>query len=363
MRWVVGVWSVVALAVFGACSDSAGREQPPASLSPGPPLPCVPDRECDCGVAPRGLTRCDGDEWSCECTRCPPVEVPTTPVVTSCGGDLDGTWTLSQMLLASSIILTVNRTSVGSCPSTITPKSQLPRVVMTLDSIAPSEGNVAYLAQAAPALQTWGESCVTSIGAAFACGSSAWENVTNCQLDCDSCTCEISFTAYEGDGKWRSDGDTIVLAPWGEPKSFAYCVTDDRMALSSSGAYLEFERTPREPERACLGEPVPCSSLDFPTCSVVAGCVAYENPRCSGPTVPCDDQFTCPPEYCTIDQSLNCIGDVPCTAFKTEDECTNLGQGSACSWGTSWCEGTAATCSSNSEEACKKVPGCEWAVP
>jgi len=116
---------------------------------------------------------------------------------------------------------------------------------------------------------------------------------------------------------------------------------------------------------SCVGTPTACTTLDVNACTTRRGCKVNKGGRCAGPSLPCEDFFSCPIGYCSWD-SPDCFGSSSCAAFKSESQCGNANANfpnAPCTWEPSWCEGDAAPCSSYEQSDCGTVPGCTLGTP
>jgi hypothetical protein len=359
-------WCGLAVALLVACSSSDDSNSGPGngssgagsggsgsggsggsgSIGPGGD-DCIEGLSCDCEPGWQGTATCVDGEEVCNCEECPALEVVEAPELTSCGGEPFGTWRLSQLEFgAVPIELSVNGSPVGSCDGVFNIDGDLPRVLMDLKD----GGTAQYLAETAAMTQSWSDSCVTSKVSQFYCDSSVWSGVTNCELDCDICTCDSGFNENdEPSGEWARTSSTLELAPWGTPTTFEYCVEAEQLKLSAGGAYMVFDRvytlsapTPcaeRTPETCMLGEFCSlggCGGGDgCETVSTEEDCLTYETctwdpNRCAG-----QDQYTC---------GLADFGTVPGCEFVDEARA---------------CTGQPTACATLDVASCETIPGCE----
>jgi hypothetical protein len=256
----------------------------------------------------------------CECEPCPGLDVTDAPSVSGCGGEPFGSWQLTQVEWGrSQLELSVAGQAAGSCDiMTKQVGDQPPRVLMSL-----YEGGAAeYFSETSKTTVSWSESCVTSKVSQFGCGSKAWSGVSECKVDCDTCTCN-SFSAASNveQATWQRTQEALTLELFGRAMEFAYCVSGDKVELSAPGAYLVFERITK------LAKPADCSDR------TAMSCLAGE------------------PQTCELGA---CTGGPSCEAAFSEGTCLTT---SGCSWDAAACTGLAqAECHLADFGV---VPGCE----
>lgn len=108
---------------------------------------------------------------------------------------------------------------------------------------------------------SWSESCVTSKTPALRCNSGAWK-YSNCKLDCDICSCD-SIIGAETSGMrlWDRTEEALFLNLSGEATAeFAYCMTGNKLELSTPDLYLVYSRI------NTLARPAACSLRTAETC-------------------------------------------------------------------------------------------------
>lgn len=116
-----------------------------------------------------------------------------------------------------------------------------------------------------------------------------------------------------------------------------------------------------EQEMTCAGTTKPCAQLDVGTCEQQKGCTLNETGRCKGPTLPCEDFFSCPIGMCQFIGS-QCVGSTSCSSFSGEESCAYTSEIYAdgiCTWEASWCAGSPQPCAMYSQQECATVPGCQ----
>jgi hypothetical protein len=188
-------------------------------------------------------------------------------------------------------------------------------------------------------------------------------------VDCDTCSCDSSLgSAAVDDGIWTRTPTTLTLSPWGEAISFAYCLKDGALELSTDGAYLTYEpvytlstpkacagRTASQCEAgkgcslgACVGAN-DCDLADFEgECLTMKGC-AWDAKQCQG-----EGQLDCGladfghvPGCELLDKPLVCTGKQAACSTLDRASCESV---DGCSLGTTGrCSGPALVCSDFAE--------------
>lgn len=313
--------------LLAACSD--GHRKP---LPDDGSLDCTPGESCSCGQGYEypGIASCDSQgNRSCKCEVCPELEVKPAPTVQVCSGYPFGSWQLIHAELSGSRQeLSKNNQSAGSCEM-VTEIVGKPsdRYILTLHANGVAESVTEPLA----VKLSWSESCVTSKTPALRCSSGAWE-YPNCRLDCDICTCDSTIGAEtSGTRLWDWTEEALFLNLGGESTAaFAYCMTGNKLELSTPDLYLVYSRINRP------AEPVPCSLRTAERCLLEA------------------------PDNC---RSGACFGQGACTYAGNETACL---AGSGCSWDANGCsektqcQGEPVACESRIGAGCKD--GCTLAL-
>jgi hypothetical protein len=381
------VWCGLAAVLLGACYSTNGSDSDP--LDPGNETPgqggsnggigdlCIGGRSCDCEPGWKGMTSCVDGEEMCSCVECPGLDVQDVSVVTSCGGEPFGIWRLSQFGLgATRIELSSGGEPVGSCDTVLGLDGDLPHVLMHLQT----GGGARYFADAATMTQSWSDDCVTDKVAQLYCGSSSWSGVSNCELDCDICSCDASLPQNdEPYGEWTHTSSILELSLWGTPGEFDYCVEGEQLQLSSEGAYLVFDRVYE------AASPTACAGLTPDACMLEENCFLGACGGVDGCATAADTEEDCllfegctwDPERCTDEGQSPCglgdFGTVPGCELTDEPPLVCTGTPTACDtydgtscdtipgcvWSDESCAGTPHRCSSYSPENCETIPGCQ----
>ncbi|HXK18993.1 MAG TPA: hypothetical protein VNG33_14375 [Polyangiaceae bacterium] len=386
-KWGLG-WTLL-FGLLGACASS--KETDGTTFKQPPAPACVAGKICGCESG-SGTTFCDasGNE-ECKCRPCPTLDVVQPPSV-SCGGDAAGLWLLTDEQLApNALSITLDIQVVGNCP-TVFKSPTVQHLLMALHE----NGSAEYLAEAGTLSESWLESCVTRNAPQLACGAAAWHGVENCKLVCDVCACDVRFTTNDATPqrgeKWSQNAGAISLAPWGMKADFNYCVSDDKLELSSKDGYFAFKRkyarvTPGmscglsdygkvagcelvDQRPACEGTPAAaCEPLDAQACSGTLGCTLSTPGACTGGQLDCAKCSVCDPKaLCTFTGNA-CVGTPSCKDFKTHEDCYSIANidfpNNPCTWSdtATSCGGTPTSCAELSMETCETSAGCQLVFP
>jgi hypothetical protein len=321
---LAGLVGLTAALFLGACgNDSRGPSNTRSDSDQGdePTVrECTAGLSCACGQGQPGSTVCEAGFSRCECEPCPGLEVSDAPSVNGCGGEPFGNWRLTHVEWGrSQLQLSVFGDPVGSCDMMMTAVGdEPPRLLMSLYE----GGRAEYFSESAPVKISYSESCVTSKVSQFTCGADTWQGVSNCNVDCDICTCDSYTGSTEAeDGTWARTQEELSLQLFGKASSFAYCATDNQLELSTPGAHFVFERVTK------LSKPLACAERSATTC------------------------LTGEPGTCQLGA---CEGGPTCAGADSEGVCLTL---SGCTWDASACWGL-------EQQICRLadfgvVPGCE----
>jgi hypothetical protein len=312
----------VMLALAGCSSCNTRSNEPQSPEDDEPAAMCVEGAPCTCyPTLEQGTLTCEGGHTNCYCPPCqPPLQLSDAPTVQGCGGEPFGTWRLVDAVWGRSKLSIMGALGpLGECDlMTTNAGAEVPQALMTLHE----SGRAEYFSAVTPLQISYRESCVTSQGSIFSCGSDAWTGVSNCSVDCDVCTCDTSTKSSNSeDSDWARTEEELWITLYGQAKAFAYCLTGDQLEVSTPGAYVVFERVNK------LSKPTPCAGRTPMTC------LAGQDDTC---------------------RLGACVGPAGCDEATSEGNCLTM---SGCTWNPEQCLGVAqARCGLGDFGV---VPGCE----
>lgn len=319
----VGLGLVAAVALM-ACGSSPPSEPDPLPMHmPGnePPVQCGTGLPCDCMNGLRGITTCEDNVASCDCSACE-VDDPNPPPsdFDACGGEPFGAWRLLDTVYYDQTLTFA--TGVGSKKRSVEclahPVAQAPALELLLEL---SDGGVARAVAAGGNVEyRTPESCLMG-GLQETCEQNGCEQGACGQCFCLGGTLNLNVPS----GSWTRNNAKLSVGSSDQQTAFDYCVQDDRMTLRLEGQQivLELERV------SLLGAPRTCGERSPEECAP-AGVLRTD---------------------CHIG---SCTGGEECPFAMAESDCTNR-QG--CTWDTSICSGTAApTCAISDYDV---LPGCQ----